>query len=428
MVQISSETPEHGARWVIHMSLRVLADRSMAMEDVRRAARIAASSCIDAPSWVEDRVALPRDHQKITQRAIEVYMLSQKPNGEMGGIGWWQTANGYTAMALHDLWSGGAQENYETLNSALQQCEARHKDFINVFNDDTLWWGMLCVHMYSLNHDHWYLERAQRIWKHVKRSVCKKGSVFFEGRDMEGAVFWTTRSDEEQINAISTALFAELSVRLALLARTATQNHDVSEEEYIEAARCSLGWILRCRYRLRQGLVLDHIKLKQGKAVDWVFTYNTGVTLGVCALLYEATGERDYMVLARHMAIKAMTRTGPNGWVEDDGVLTEKHAYGRGTHDPWKPNDVVGFKAVLVRQLCMLYDVIGRIAGVGPELIALKDIIKKFININFRSQLDRNTNGKGQYGAWWDGPFECPTSHAQMAVLDVMAAVKLVNR
>ena len=419
----------NGHAWNFHISMQKHSQNHNMddLNDLQDAVLAARSAEHELLSWMDEICAPPQQCQNITQRAIDVYILSKKANGEMGGIGWWQSANGYTAMALHDLRSGSSH-NYDSLHTAIRQCEARHKDLINVFNDDTLWWALLCLHMYSIKGDHWFLEKARGIWKHVKRSVCKKEAVYFEGRDMEGAVFWTTKPDEEQINAISTGLFAELSVRLALITKTEIQNPDVSNEEYVEAARCSLGWILRCRYRPRQGLVLDHIKLKQGKAVDWIFTYNTGVALGVCALLFEVKRDDAYVALAMHMAFKAMTRTGPRGWVEADGVLTEKHAYGRGTHDPWKPNDAVGFKAVLIRQLCTLYDVIDRMEGPDTTALKLKDTIKKFININFRSLLDRNTNGKGQYGPWWDGPFECPTSHAQMAVLDVMAAVRLVNR
>jgi uncharacterized protein YyaL (SSP411 family) len=397
------------------------------MNEIENAVQAAQGSDYEAPSWSQNTYSLPQDNHRITQRAINIYMVSKKPNGEMGGIGWWQTANGYTAMALHDLWSNSSHNN-DALCTAIRQCEANHKDLVNPFNDDMLWWGMLCLHMYSIKEDQWFLDQARGIWRHVRRSVCRKGEVFFQGKDMEGAVFWTTRPGEEQINAITTGLFAELSVRLALVAKSESRELDLSYEEYIETARRSLGWILRCRYRPRQGLVLDNIKLKQGKVNDWVFTYNTGVTLGVCALLFEATEEEEYMTLARHMALKAMTRTGPKGWVEDDGVLTEKRAYGRGTHDPWKPNDAVGFKAVLIRQLCTLYGVINRMRYWDEKALLLRNMIKNFIGINFRSQLERNTNGKGQYGPWWAGPFECPTSHAQMAVLDVMAAVRLVNR
>lgn len=391
--------------------------------------------------WTSIPYQAPSNIPSITQRAIDIYLLSQRPNGSVGGIGWWQCANGYTAMALHDLWSGITstdnvrRSNYTTLDQAIRKCESRQPGLINVFNDDTLWWGLLCLHIYSLQHDTWYLSLSRGIWKHIRQSgsVCGRGQVLFRGKDMEGAVYWTTKPDEEQLNSISTALFAELSVRLALVARTqqdflrcpySPADRGTSFQEYVEAARCSLGWVLRCRYRPEQGVVLDHIKLKRDKCVDWTFTYNTGVTLGACALLYSATGEEEYMHLACHMATKAMTH---HGWVEADGVLTEKGAYGRGTHDPWKDDDSVGFKAVLVRQLGVLYDIVRQSEGGMPRARETAELIRSFVNVNFRSQIERNGNRNGQYGPWWDGPFECPTSHAQMAVLDVMAAVRLVN-
>lgn len=430
MVQISSGTPKQGQAWTIHFksptSTPEKAQDLDAMDYFKEAVRIAKSENHVSPQWM-DKPTLPLDpHEKITQRAIDVYMLSQKPNGEMGGIGWWQTANGYTAMALHDIWSGD-DRNYEALSSAIRQCETHHKNLVHPWNDDMLWWGLLCLHMYTFKEDCWFLEQAQGIWKHVSHSVCTRGDVFFKDRDMdmEGAVFWTTRPGEDQINAVTTGLFAELSVRLALVRRDPNQTWTLSREDYIEAARCSLGWILRCRYRPEEGIVLDNIRLKEGKRNNWIFTYNTGVALGVCALLFDVTRDADYFALARHMALKAMTYI---RWVEDDGVLTEKRAYGRGTHDPWKPNDAVGFKAVLIRQLCTLYDVAYRTSVAENESVELLDTIRNFIPINFRAQIQRNSNGKGQYGPWWAGPFECPTSHSQMAVLDVMTAVRLMDR
>ena len=87
----------------------------------------------------------------------------------------------------------------------------------------------------------------------------------------------------------------------------------------------------------------------------------------------------------------------------------------------------MGFKAVLVRQLGVLYGVISRTDCEDEKAREVKDMVKKFVNINFQSQIERNTNGRDQYGPWWNGPFECPSSHSQMALLDVMAAVVLVN-
>lgn len=396
------------------------------------------------PPWLEDEQARLQDLDRTTQQAIDTFLHYQRPNGSIHGIGWWQIANGYTAIVLSDLWSGRTH-NYDLLATAIRQCEKRQSGLINVFNDDTCWWALLCIHMYSLQGDDWFLGLAERIWQHIRDdgSVCARGQVSFKGSDMEGAVYWKARkSKNDHINAISTGLYAELSARLALLrmrkVKETQDQHDrcdlpdhpqhrsneIKVHKYTETARCCLGWILRCRYRPRKGVVLDHLELGKERAVDWTFTYNTGVALGVCALLFEITRDDDYMTLACHMARQSMLR---RGWVEENGVLTEKGAYGRGTHDPFKPNDAVGFKSVLMRQLATLYEVIKRTQCCSMQAQKVKDMIQNFISINYQSQQDRNTDGKSQYGPWWNGPYEFPTSHSQMAVLDVFAAANLMD-
>jgi len=54
-------------------------------------------------------------------------------------------------------------------------------------------------------------------------------------------------------------------------------------------------------------------------------------------------------------------------------------------------------------------------------------MIETFVRWQFKSLTERDMNGKGQYGPWWNGPMDLPTSHSQMAVLDVMAASRLVG-
>lgn len=432
------------------------------MAELQHALQVAASERHERPQWAGNPTpTTPQNLQQITQRAIDIYLLSQQSDGEMGGIGWWQTANGYSAIALHDYWSG-TNQNYNALAEAVRKCERTHSGLINEFNDDTLWWAICCLHLYAIGGDPWFLSKAKGVWQHIHKhnSVCGRGQVRFRDQDMEGACYWTTRPGEGQINSISSGLFAELGARLAIIerssggngsndsnARAAPEKHPhlsklqgllgshppssggnystTNSDSYLESARCSLGWILRCRYRPNEAVVLDGIRLKKNEAVDWAFTYTTGVTIGVCALLYEATRDREYMTLACHIAQKSMRR---KGWVEDDGVLTEHGAYGKGNHDPGKNDDAVGFKAVLVRHLGVLYEVILKTGVASGEARETAALIREFVNLNFRAQMERNTNGNGQYGPWWSGPFEMPTSHSQMAVLDVMAAVMIVNR
>lgn len=370
-------------------------------------------------SWPDqtNEVEVPERLARITQDAINVYLSYRDPGGLIKGNKWWQVANGYTAIALHDSWSKD-ETNYRKLSASLRRCESSNSNssnkngFINDFNDDSLWWALCCLHVYTLRHRSWYLERAEEIWHHVRQSVCERGEHFFQGMDMDGGVFWKSKPpDADHVNSVSTGLFAELSVRLALIqlssdaeVESSAKSAGPNADEYIDHARRSLGWILRCRYIPQQALVLDHIELKEQKAVDWRFTYNTGITLATCALLYEATGEEEYLLLACHMALKSMTRP---IWVEEDGVLTESQAYGRGSNDPEVNDDAVGFKAVLIRGLGVLFDVIRRSGCRIERAVKTRAAIRGFVNVNFRSQQVRNTDGEGVYGPWWDGESLC---------------------
>ncbi|KAG9627930.1 hypothetical protein KCU64_g18079, partial [Aureobasidium melanogenum] len=129
----------------------------------------------------------------------------------------------------------------------------------------------------------------------------------------------------------------------------------------------------------------------------------------------------EYLALACNMARKAICR---DGWVEQDGTLTEHGAYGKGNHEPWKNDDAVGFKSVLLRSLAKLLKVL-RDTNQEPDL---QRQLTEFIKKQFDSLQQRNTNGNNQYGPWWNGPMEIPTSHSQMAALDVMAAIHLVQQ
>ncbi|KAF2486254.1 glycosyl hydrolase family 76-domain-containing protein [Neohortaea acidophila] len=387
--------------------------------EFRDAVRDVADSQPESPPWLHTQINPVPDIKATAHEAIDVYLSNRKPDGTIEGIGWWQCANGFTAIADQDRWLGD-EKYYDSLADSLRRCEQINSPhgFVNDFNDDSCWWAICCVRLYGVKRDRWFLSQARAVWGHVKQYQLAPQQRFFQGKDMAGAVLWTSKAGEDSINAISTALFAELGLRLAL------EHDDPLTEARIDAARHALGWILRSRYRSHEGVVLDHIKLDSQQAIDWTFTYNTGVTLSSLALLYSVTGEVEYLLIACHMAHKSMTRS---QWVEDNGVLTEPDAYGKGQHDPQQNSDGVGFKAVLMRQLCTLYHVIDKMQCPPPKARRVAAMIHAFVYINFHTQLDKNTDGKGRYGPWWNGPFEYPTVHSQLAVLDVMAAAMLVN-
>lgn len=372
-----------------------------------------------------------------TQKAIDVFLYSKQDNGEIGGIGYWQTANGYTAIALRDSWSG-SNHNATVLRDVLTRINRHHRDYINEFNDDTLWWAQCLLDFYQSNPDNHSPDTAFRIWAHVHKSMLGRGQATVRGLDMEGAVMWTTRPGEDQTNAITTGLFCELSARLATLNKFPDQHEDL-----LDAAEKSFDWIMRCRYRgVPECIVLDTIKLKSQECVDWTFSYTTGQAIAAASALYTAlsqtprSGNRKpgihvnpaehekpaptYLALACDMARQAMARP---GWVEADGTLTEHGAYGRGNHEEWKNDDAVGFKSILLRSLAKLYIALKN----ADTQHDLQQSICNFIKRQYDSLQQRNTNGNGQYGPWWAGPMAMPTSHSQLAALDVMAAIHLVQ-
>ncbi|KAJ9627884.1 hypothetical protein H2203_003102 [Taxawa tesnikishii (nom. ined.)] len=363
----------------------------------------------------------------ITQRAIDVFLLSKQENGEIGGIGYWQTANGYTAMALHDKWCNSTH-NARMLQDLLQKVERHHPNFVNEFNDDTLWWGICLLELSDLTCDPIYIQKAIIIWHHVSRSVISKGQHSVRGKDMEGGVLWTTKPGEDSINTITTGQYAELSARLAMLCSMTDGVLDPtiqlpSTDDFVQAAERSVEWIIRCRYREHDAIVLDTIHLKSGERVDWTFTYTTGQLIAASAALFAATRSPSHLKLAIHLAERSMVR---HGWVDSNGILTEAGAYGRENHQAWQNDDAVGFKSVLIRSLAKLYAVL--VEQNQNQHREVTDTIGRFVRRNFRSLQEHNTNGNGQYGPWWAGPMDMPTSHAQLAVLDVMAAVGLVDR
>lgn len=379
-----------------------------------------------------------RELSATTQSAINVYLLSKDRCGSIKGLEHWQVANGYTAIALHDLWSGSLQ--YKSIvESALSSINSTHPNFINEFNDDTIWWALASIAAYyAYGHDQIHLGRARSVHRHVAKYVVKRGEYEVHGMDMEGGVFWTTRHNEQNLNAITTGLFAELSAELAVFEADEGVGAFASDlqsspgrpgSHYLTAARLSLDWIARCR--LSDYIVSDTVKIRDHELIDWIFTYNTGQCIGACTAILKSLTERDLhrhetLRFACHLAEAAMNFP---DWHESDGALTESGAYGPQNHQAHENDDAVGFKSILVRNLAKLYKELERLPPTEQvgELEQTRSHIRDYLILQFNTVQKKDVNEISQYGPWWAGPFDLPTSHSQLAVLDVIAAIHLVK-
>ncbi|OAP58867.1 hypothetical protein AYL99_06164 [Fonsecaea erecta] len=368
----------------------------------------------------------------ITQAAINVFLASQQDDGLIAGLGYWQVANGYTAIALHDLWSNNnnntTSSNSGILEELISKVEVNNTNCINDMNDDSMWWAVCSLELFDLTASPSHLTVAEAIWEHVNHFVIPAGKYVINGTDMGGGVIWSSKPNETQVNAVTTGLYAELSARLA-----SQQTNETYREEFLASAINSFSWILRSRFDQDGYVVLDHVDLITGESYNWTFTYNTGQAIAASVAIYNTLRAKDldliqsatteaYLDLACNMASHALNRS---SWVDVNGTLTEPGAYpgtGPDKKPAWQNDDAIGFKSILLRSLAKLYRVLVR-DDTHPEM---QTQLVDFIQTQFQSLQLRDTNGQGQYGPWWDGPMDLPTSHSQMAALDVMAAIHAV--
>ncbi|KAJ9611432.1 hypothetical protein H2200_004616 [Cladophialophora chaetospira] len=363
-----------------------------------------------------------------TQEAMNVSLGSKRDDGQIEGLTYWQVANGYTAIALHDTWSN-ISTNAATVDELLAKVETNITNCINEMNDDSMWWSICSLEMLELTNETNHLATAEAIWEHVNSFVIPHGKYIINGIDMEGGVIWSNKTDEVEVNAITTGLYSELSARLSSL-----QEDESSHDQLLSSAVNSLSWILRAVFNQDEYLVFDHINLNTSQITNWTFTYNTGQAIAASIAVYDAMQGRPldfihsqtanaYLDLACNMANHSMTR---DSWVNENGTLTEVGAYpgtGEDKKKAYENNDAIGFKAVLLRNLAKLYKALLR-DNCHPHV---QQQLVDFIKHQYQILQDKDTIGKGQYGPWWDGPMDLPTSHSQLAALDAMAAIHAVG-
>ncbi|KAF8317155.1 Six-hairpin glycosidase [Clavulina sp. PMI_390] len=369
-------------------------------------------------SWRDFGTSLVKSQRNtIALNAMNTMIGLGGTNQSVGGLGYWQSANVWSALALKDLYAG--TKDYESISlDAVRDTIKQFPYFrYDAYNDDTLWWATAAVYQYKAYGNTDALSWAEYSWANVAPSqitgTSGHGKSFTwgtcNGKSLNGAVFWTTSSNDASTNAITTGLFMTLSAWLY----EATGNKD-----YLNAAVAAYDAINRLFYNTSTNLINDSLDVTTCSGPDWVFTYNSGKFIEGTAVLGAVTGNSAYTNAALTVAVAAM-KNGP--WQGSNGIITETSS---STHS--KNNDAWGFKAVYIRGLAELYR---RQSASNSGLLTL---VHSYIDTQANALIDLASDtltwsNATSYAADWEGPYDGMYAWTQLAVLDTFGAFVMVN-
>lgn len=157
----------------------------------------------------------------------------------------------------------------------------------NRLYDDAIWIGIDMADLYDYTGDSWYLEKARSVYEFMLSGMDDK---------LGGGVYWSEDDkndpDKASKNTCSNAPAAVMCLKL----HQATGN-----DEYLQKAREIYAWTKENLQDPVDYLYFDNMKL-DGTRGTTKFSYNSGQMIQAGVLLYNATGEEQYLTDARNVA------------------------------------------------------------------------------------------------------------------------------
>ncbi|KIM38391.1 hypothetical protein M413DRAFT_447860 [Hebeloma cylindrosporum] len=371
-------------------------------------------------NWRKYSNSRPRSERvSIAQNAINAMQPQLNTGtGEFNGIGFWQSANVYSAMAIQDQLTGSTTNKAVVVNN-LKLAFRRNKNYDAYgYNDDALWWAQAAVYAHKAYKDDELLNNAIATWNSVSRYVITEAQALnarhplknfalagsCDGATMAGGVFWRPTADDKSINSITTGLYLTLSAYLAEITK---------DSKYKDASVLSAKWIKA------HNIAPNKILLDTQSGADcsrspasWIFTYNTGKFVEGLSVLYDLTADNSWNQLMLDIVAAAVKNT---AWQETNGIIKEGS-------DNGSNNDGIGFKAIYIRGLLEVF-------RRTPENEKLRILLHSYIDVQYNALLDLAKSPSGNfYSANWRGPQPTAfTSWGQLAALDVLVAAVDAN-
>jgi hypothetical protein len=292
-------------------------------------------------------------------------------SGRIGG-GWWTGAVALSTVLTYRQATGDSQYDY-----AISGAYAKNPSFTNEYIDDTGWWALAWLQAYDITGDRNYLTTAETTVNYMHDywdSTCG------------GGVYWSTAKQYK----------ASIANELFLAATAGLHNRIAGDTTYLGWANAEWSWFQGSGL-ISSNLVQDGLNVSGCSHNTANYSYNQGVVLQGLTELSKATGDTTLLTTGRTIATAATQRFNQNG------VL----------YDGCEPNctgDGQAFKGIFIRYLRAL------------ATAAHTTDYDAFISDSAASILAFDTNGAGQQGDSYVGPFAQWTYSTQAAAAEALVA------
>ncbi|WP_036601958.1 glycoside hydrolase family 76 protein [Olivibacter sitiensis] len=150
------------------------------------------------------------------------------------------------------------------------------------FYDDNIWLGIDFTDLYMQTKEEQYLRKAELIWKFIMSGHDAK---------LGGGIYWCEQKKHSK-NTCSNAPAAVLALKLFKA---------TNDNSYLALGKDIYHWTQDNLQDTTDYLYFDNINLN-GRVDKAKYPYNSGQMLEAAVLLYELTGEREYLQQAQQIA------------------------------------------------------------------------------------------------------------------------------
>ncbi len=158
------------------------------------------------------------------------------------------------------------------------------------YYDDNEWIGIELVRMYRLTREAALLNTAESIMAFEMSAFSADPTL-----GCPGGIPFSNLLSEGNRNTITTAPAAELAAQLY---------HVTGNVAYLQFAQTAYAWVRRCLLE-PNNMYGDHVN-RRGVLEPYLWSYTQGVMIGAGTLLYQVTGNGEYLYEARQTAKAAL--------------------------------------------------------------------------------------------------------------------------